>query len=62
MERLDLVRIPVNVAKFIGHQLAGGAWSELPPLPQGEIHRPVRASLQFYRTPDVPDNIIIGEE
>ncbi|HYG84576.1 MAG TPA: hypothetical protein VD907_06920 [Verrucomicrobiae bacterium] len=67
MEILKLAKLPLEAARFAGKQLLGGAWGELPAMPQGEIRRPVRASISYYSTspegaPVVPANISLGEE
>lgn len=62
MEALQILKLPINAARFLGHQLLGGAWAELPPLPQSDVKRPVRANIQYFVTPEIPDNIHLGEE
>lgn len=62
MEALQILKLPIQIAKYAGRQMLGGAWSELPALPQGEYQAPVRASIQYYSTPETPDSIELGHE
>lgn len=65
MESLSLLKLPLDVARFVGRQMLGGGWADLPPLPQGEYHAPVRASasIQYYQTSfEIPDNVELGQE
>jgi hypothetical protein len=62
MEALRILKLPLEAAKFAGRQLLGGAWAELPPLPQPDFKRPVRASIQYFSTFEIPENIELGEE
>lgn len=66
MEILKLAKLPLEAARFAGHQLLGGAWGDFGER-YGEAvggYKPHPASIQFYTTGavEVPDNIIIGEE
>jgi len=68
MELLRIAKLPLEAARFAGHQLLGGAWSELPPLlPTRPTRVPTRAAIHYYSTDpqlqlDIPGNIVIGEE
>lgn len=67
MERIQILNIPLRVARYAGHQVLGGAWSELPPLlPTRETRVPTRAippaTIQYLSTPEIPDNIELGDE
>lgn len=67
MELLRTLKLPIQAAKFAGHQLLGGAWGELPPLlPTRAVRVPTRAiraaNIQYFSTSEVPDNIELGNE
>lgn len=62
MEFIKTAEVIGNVAEKIFHagqfvvkQFQGGAWTDLPPLPQGEVHRPVRANIEHYNTGEQSD-------
>lgn len=56
MERVRVIPTALAVAHFLGERVLGGAWAELPALPQPDFVRPARL------LPVIPENIIIGEE
>lgn len=55
MEALDILKAPGHVARHIGQQLLGGAWADMPALPQPDFIRPARILA-------VPENVILAEE
>lgn len=62
MELLQIAKLPIDAMRFAGRQLLGGAWADLPKLPQPDFEAPARASIQHYRTPDLPENVELGQE
>ena len=65
----DTAGMVAKAGRFALHQMQGGAWAELPPLPQGPYEAPKRvsANITYYTTGDqlrldIPDNINLGQE
>lgn len=50
MELQPILKAPLEVAKFIGARLIPGGWAELPPIPESDIVKPVRANIQYITT------------
>lgn len=59
----DTAGMIARAGRFALNQIQGGGWSELPALPEKEpIVRPVRAAIHYFSTPEIPDNIELGDE